>query len=112
MADEPLAAQPVGLEPEEEKDISELSQGQLMVRRFMRSKLSVFGGIVIILLYLMVLFAEFIAPYYYDDQFVDAVWTGPTKLHIQGGRVGIYGLTSAVNPETFAYEFTEDPNVF
>jgi peptide/nickel transport system permease protein len=112
MADEPLAAQPVELQPEEEKDISELSQGQLMVRRFMRSKLSVFGGIVIILLYLMVLFAEFLAPYYYDDQFVEAVWTGPTKLHIQGGKVGIYGLTSAVNPNTFAYEFTEDPSLF
>jgi peptide/nickel transport system permease protein len=112
MAEEIKAENPLDLGVGEQKDISELSQGQLMVRRFMRSKLSVFGGIVIILLYLMVLFAEFLAPYYYDDQFVEAVWTAPTKLHIQGGRVGIYGLTSAVNPDTFAYEFTEDPSAF
>jgi len=112
MAEETKAVNPLDLGVEEQKDISELSQGQLMVRRFMRSRLSVFGGIVIILLYLMVLFAEFLAPYYYDDQFVDAVWTTPTKLHIQGGKLGIYGLTSEVNPDTFAYEFTEDPSVF
>ena len=112
MADETIAEQLVELQSEEGQDVSELSQGQLMVRRFMRSKLSVFGGIVILLLYLMVLFAEFLAPYHYDDQFVNAVWTGPTKLYIQGGRVGIHGLTSEVNPETFAWEFTEDKSVF
>jgi len=112
MAEETTTARPVDLQPAGNQDVSELSQGQLMVRRFMRSKLSVFGGIVIVLLYLVVLFVEFLAPYYYDDQFVDAVWSPPTKLHIQGGRIGIYALTSMVNPDTFEYEFTEDPSVF
>ena len=74
------------MQPEEQKDIGELSQGQLMVRRFMRSKLSVFGGIVIILLYLMVIFAEFLAPYYYDDQFVDAVWAAADQAAHPGGQ--------------------------
>jgi len=97
---------------EDKKEVSELSQTQLMVRRFMQSKLSVFGGIVIILIYLIILFADFLAPYHYDDQFVEAVWTAPTKLRFQGGKVGVYAVKTVLNPDTYTYEFQEDPNAF
>ncbi len=112
MAEKTTSAQPIQLEPEANQDIGELSQGQLMVRRFMRNRLSVFGGIVIILLYLAVIFAEFLAPYHYDDQFVSAVWAPPTPLHIQGGRLGVYGMSTVLNQETYTYEFVEDRDTF
>ncbi len=112
MGEETRTAAAIDLEAEAKKDISELSQAQLMVRRFMQSKLSVFGGVVIILLYLIVIFADFLAPYHFDDQFVDAVWTAPTRLRFQGGKVGVYGVKTVLNPDTFTYEFREDPNAF
>lgn len=94
------------------EDIGELSQGQLMIRRFMQSKLSVFGGIVLIIIYLIVIFADFLAPYHYDDQYEDAVWAPPTKLRFRDGKVGVFGVKTALNPDTFAFEFKEDPNTF
>ena len=44
-------------------DIGQIPQWRLMVRRFMQSKLSVAGGIVLIIMYLMAIFADFLAPY-------------------------------------------------
>ena len=74
MAEE-TPTQALELAPEGQEDVGELSQGQLMVRRFMQSKLSVFGLIVIVLIYVVVIFAEFFAPYH----------------HVHGHRVGAAG---------------------
>jgi peptide/nickel transport system permease protein len=105
-------AQAIEFEPAAQEDVGELSQSQLMVRRFMQSKLSVFGGVVIILLYLTILFADFLAPYHFDDQYVNAVWAPPSKLRFQGGKVGVYGVKTVLDEATFTYEFVEDPAVF
>lgn len=105
-------AEPIDLASASKEDVGELSQWQLMVRRFMQSKLSVFGGIVIVLLYLMVIFADFIAPYHYDDQRADGIFAPPTKIRFQNGWIGVYGVKTELNEETFAWDFVEDPNVF
>lgn len=110
--EEPKAAETIDLEAEVKKEVSELSQTQLMVRRFMRSKLSVFGAVMIILIYLIIIFADFLAPYHFDDQFSDAVWVAPTKLRFQGGKVGVFGSKTVLDPDTFTYTFTEDPDTF
>ncbi len=106
-------------EPKEElqlggkkKDVGELSQGQLMVRRFMQSKLSVFGGIVIVLIYLVVIFAEFFAPYPHSEQYTDTVWAPPIKVHFKGIQPGVYAMKTVLNSETYTWEFVEDPNLF
>jgi peptide/nickel transport system permease protein len=112
MTEETKSAERIDLESEVKEDIGELSQGQLMVRRFMQSKLSVFGGIMIILIYLIILFADFLSPYHYDDQFQDALWASPVKLRFQNGRVGMYAMTTVLNEETFEFEFVEDPDTF
>jgi peptide/nickel transport system permease protein len=106
------SAQAIDLASQEQEDVGEMSQGQLMVRRFMQSKLSVFGGVVIVLLYLIIIFADFVAPYYYDQQFTEGVWAPPTKLRFQDGKLGVRGVATVLNEETFAFEFVEDPNVF
>jgi peptide/nickel transport system permease protein len=112
MAEAKESAQKIELESEAKEDVGELSQGQLMVRRFMQSKLSVFGGIVIILLYLIVLFADFVAPYYYDQQFADGIFAPPTTLRFRNGKIGVFGSETVLNTDTFAYEFVEDPDTF
>lgn len=104
--------QTLELAPEGKKDVGEMSQGQLMVRRFMQSKLSVFGGIVIILFYIVVVFAEFFAPYSHDEQYTDTVWAPPTKLRFQGGKLGVYAMKTVLNSDTFTWEFVEDPETF
>jgi peptide/nickel transport system permease protein len=112
MAQQEVTAQRIDLESEAEEDVGQLSQGQLMVRRFMQSKLSVFGGIVIILFYIIVIFADFVAPYYYDQQFADGIFAPPTKLRFRSGAIGVFGMETVLNTETFSYEFVEDPNTF
>lgn len=103
---------PIELAPETKKDVGELSQGQLMVRRFMQSKLSVFGGIVIILIYLIVILAEFFAPYHHNEQYTDKVWAPPTKPQFQGGRLGVFAMKTVLNNDTFTWEFVEDRETF
>jgi peptide/nickel transport system permease protein len=83
-----------------------------MVRRFMQSKLSLFGLAVIVLLYIIIIFADFVAPYYYDQQFPNGIWAPPTKLRFQNGKLGVYGVMTVLNEDTFAWEFVEDPEVF
>ena len=105
-------AQEMDLASEAKQDVGELSQWQLMVRRFMQSKLSVFGGIVVIILYIIVIFADFVAPYHWNDQNPDAIWAPPTKLRFRGGKLGVTGIKTVLNEDTFAWEFVEDPDVF
>lgn len=105
--------QTIELAPEgKKKDVGEMSQGQLMVRRFMQSKLSVFGGIVIILIYIVVIFAEFFAPYHHNEQYTDTVWAPPVKLHFRNGRLGVYAIKTVLNAENFTWEFEEDRDTF
>lgn len=54
-----------------------LSLRQLMVRQFFRNRLAVFGTVLLILLYLMILFAEFLAPYDYLHINEDSVRMAP-----------------------------------
>ena len=112
MAEETVQAEQIELESKAQEDVGELSQGQLMVRRFMQSKLSVFGGIAIVLIYLIIIFADFVAPYYYDQQFSDGIWAPPTQLRFQNGRIGVYASKTVLNEDTFGWEFVEDPTVF
>jgi peptide/nickel transport system permease protein len=112
MAEELKTAETIGLAVAAKEDVGELSQGQLMVRRFMQSKLSVFGGVVIILLYLIIIFADFVSPYYYDQQFSDGIFAPPTKLRFQNGKLGVRGVMTVLNQDTFSWDFVEDPEVF
>ena len=52
--------------------------------RFRKNKMAMFGLIVLILLILCAIFADFIAPYGYDDQNLDIAIQGPSKEHLFG----------------------------
>ena len=58
-----------------EQDISFASQWQLMWMRFRRHKLALVGGIILLVLYTIAGFCEFISPYLPDQRNADYVLT-------------------------------------
>ncbi len=70
-----ISADPEAVKAEEAR--YGLSQFQLMWRKFKRSRAAIIGGIVVILLYLMALFANFLAPYGGDQRNTDISLCSP-----------------------------------
>jgi peptide/nickel transport system permease protein len=48
---------------QEHEEYTELSEGQLMWRKFLKHRVAVAAAIILILLYIVVIFADFFAPY-------------------------------------------------
>jgi peptide/nickel transport system permease protein len=94
---------------EEQKAI--LSVRQLMWLRFKRNKLAIIGGVILVFMYLMAIFAEFVAPYGVRSTH-DAYPAAPPnfihffdaegKFHLQPF---VYGLKPGMDPETFQRTF-------
>jgi peptide/nickel transport system permease protein len=91
------------------------SQWRLMWWKFKRHKLAMIGGVVVLLLYFVAIFAEFLAPA--DPTRVAAAYTyaPPQRLHLwHQGEDGlewglfVYGLSSEIDPDTMAKTFTRD----
>lgn len=85
-----------------------MSQWRLMLRRFMQNKLSVFGLIVLVLLYLMAAFAPFIAPYDYDETDSNNNYAAPTSIKLVGGRPAVCGVSQNLDQKTFTWIYTPD----
>jgi len=89
-------------------DIGQIPQWRLMVRRFMQSKLSVAGGIVLIIMYLMAIFADFLAPNHFDDIDTNSAWSTPTHISFAGGGPGVCSQKQTLDEKTFTWIYTED----
>jgi peptide/nickel transport system permease protein len=92
------------------------SQWQLMWQKFRRHKLAIIGGVLLILLYLMAIFADFLAPYTPEQRFVKFPFHPPSKIHFTDaqGRLQspfIYGTLAVRNPDTLALNYQEDLKV-
>lgn len=91
-----------------------LSVRQLMWRKFLRNRLAVFSGIVLIVLYLATIFAGFTAPYGPQDGVSRLSYAPPTVIRFCDETQGcslrpfVYAFGSERNPETFLLEFVED----
>ncbi len=99
------------LTPEQERYF-QASQWQIMWWKFRRHRIAVWSGIVLLLFYLCVPFAEIIAPYTPNERSNDHLYAPPQRLHLfhEGEFVGpfVYGMTSTINLETVRWEFQED----
>lgn len=92
-----------------------LTQGQLMWRRFLRNRLAVAGGIVLIIMYItMVIAPGFFSPYNYAEQRADYILAPPQiprfidetgKFHL---RPFVYGLKTELDLDTFQWVHTTD----
>jgi peptide/nickel transport system permease protein len=99
------------LTPEQEK-FFQASQWQIMWWKFKRHKVAVWSGVILILFYLCVPFAEAIAPYTANQRDSEHLYAPPQGLHLfhEGSFVGpfVYGMTSEVDMVNLKWVFTED----
>jgi peptide/nickel transport system permease protein len=66
-------------------------------RTFRRHKTAMAGLVVLGLLYVMAVFADFIAPYHYDNREANLPWAPPTELHFKGEGGG-FSLRPYIHP--------------
>jgi peptide/nickel transport system permease protein len=59
-----------------------VSQWTIMWRRFRRNKAAMFGGVVVLLFYLLAFLAPFVAPYGLTTRFVQQVYLPPQPIHL------------------------------
>jgi peptide/nickel transport system permease protein len=91
-----------------------LSRGQLIWRRFKRSRPAVIGALIVLLFYGSALFAEFLAPYRLDTRFTDLIYAPPTRIHFVDTlgefhfQPFVYALKREINRETLEISYTPD----
>lgn len=89
------------------------SQYQLMLAKFKKHRIATASVFLLVFLYLVAIFPEFVAPYDKLRRFEDALYAPPTKVRITDSEGHfrlpfIYERTSELNIDTFTYEFVED----
>ncbi len=106
---DPAAAE--ALTPEQERYYL-ASQWRLMWWKLRRHRLAVFCGALLVLMYLVVIFAEFFAPYDLQRRNIDYIYTPPQALHLfhEGEFVGpfVYGLGYRLDMRILKREYPED----
>ena len=109
-------AEPTALPPvvKKEDKRSEESQWRLMVSKFMQHKLAVVGFIIVCLIYLISIFAEFVAPYPGETTRPRFSNIPPQPLHFvdESGQLSapfVYGLQRAFDDATATLTYTADP---
>ena len=89
------------------------SQWKLMWWKFKQHRIAVASGIFLIGMYLMVLFAEFLAPYNYQARHLDHIYAPPQSVHLfnEGRFIGphVLGYDFRLNMETLHREYTTNP---
>ncbi|HRW08600.1 MAG TPA: ABC transporter permease [Caldilineaceae bacterium] len=93
-------------------------QWRLIWRKFIKHRLALIGGVLTILIYLIAIFAEFLAPFTPDRYGADYTYAPPQPLHFfaatETGRVFapyVYGYTIELNYEQGRRIFVPDPAV-
>jgi len=99
------------LTPEQERYF-QASQWRIIWLRFRRHKLAVASGVVLILFYLCVPFAEIIAPYDPNQRDADNIHAPPQGIHLfhDGSFVGpfVYGTRAELDLDTLQWVYVRD----
>lgn len=90
------------------------SQWKLMWWKFTRHRVAVASGIFLVFMYLMVLFAEILAPYNYQARHLDHIYAPPQSIHWfhEGEFIGphVLGYDYRLNMDTLHREYTPNPD--
>ncbi len=94
-------------------DLGSLSQWQLIALRFRKHRLAVWSGMVVLALYLVALFCEFLAPYAIDTRNIPYIYAPPQRLHMMSDEglhlwPFVYALKGIRHPETLRHIYIED----
>lgn len=89
------------------------SYWQLMWWRFLKHRMAVISAVIVILLYAVGAFSEFVAPYAPEESFVKYKFAPPTRIHIfdeEGGFHApfVYKIVRDRDPETLRNIYKED----
>ncbi|WP_310619562.1 ABC transporter permease [Flexibacterium corallicola] len=99
------------LTPEQERYF-QASQWKIMWWKFRRHKLALWSGVVLLLFYMCVPFAEFIAPYSPSQRDHDHLFAPPQAIHLfhEGKFIGpfVYGLQAEVDLKEMRWVYEED----
>jgi len=98
---------------EEEAEAYAASQWQLMWWKFRKHRLAMAAGLVIVGLYVVAVFCEFLAPYTLDHRQVPYAFAPPQRLHFvsdEGVHLWpfVYGIKGVRHPETLRKFYIED----
>ncbi|HOO74343.1 MAG TPA: ABC transporter permease [Tepiditoga sp.] len=81
-------------------------------KTFIKNKLGIVGLIILLLMYLMVIFADFISPYDYTKAHRNYLYSSPSKIHwVNNGKfIGphVYPKIKSRDPETFQIYYEDD----
>ena len=90
-------------------------QWKLIWWKLIKHKVAVAAGIILLLMYLIVIFCEFLSPHTPAKRYPDYLYTKPTQIRFfhEGKLIGpyIYGLTKEIDEETFRRLFVDDREV-
>ena len=102
--------------PEVEAKVFVAPQWKLVWWKFRKHKVALVCGIIIILIYLVALFADFLAPFDPTQTNSTYLYVPPQPIHFAmvEGKLGIYvyGLTSTVDPVALRREFSIDKSQY
>jgi peptide/nickel transport system permease protein len=94
--------------PKQIEDVGRIPQWKLSLRRFRQNKLSILGLTILFFLYFTGFFADFFAPYYYNELDSDYPVTAPTRFQTDEKGIFFYPTVSVLDQENFRYLLTED----
>src|SRR5579864_3316957 len=80
---------------------------QLVWRRFRRSKISIVGGVMVLVLVLLAIFADFISPTGLDDVELNSSYIPPQRVHFIDSNGNFHLI-----PFVYNYTYTLDPQTF
>ena len=102
---------------EKESQAFVASQWKLVWWRFRKHKLAVVGGIVTLLIYLLAIFAEFVAPYASDRYDPSRTYAPPQPIHFFDTSDGstrfsphVWGIVSTLDTTEMRRKYLFDPN--
>ncbi|MEA3239051.1 MAG: ABC transporter permease [Candidatus Bipolaricaulota bacterium] len=97
----------------EKREYISRSQGQMIWRAFRKHRLGNIGMVIVIILVMSAVFAEFFAPYDYKDQYNSYSFSPPSTLHFRSDdgfslRPFVYKTTRQFDRVTYQPTFVED----
>ena len=89
-------------------DVGEMSQWKLIWLRFRRNRLAMGGVALLIVMYLLVGFAGFVAPNSFQTQNLDFIFGPPMPLALDGLKPHTYAVSTELDQENFKWVFVVD----
>jgi peptide/nickel transport system permease protein len=100
----------------EDEDIYVASYSRLMWWRFRKHRMALLSAVLVVILYGVAAFAEFVAPYDPEQSFVQYKYVPPVKIHMIDAEGNlrmpfVYKIVRDRDPETLRNIYTEDTTI-